>query len=193
MSPASGGGGGPQRAGRIVLVGLMGSGKSTIGRRLARRLGWPMRDSDDQLRSLTGLTARAYGQAHGTPALHQAEAEALLAALAEPGPLVIGAAASVIENSAARAALRGPGVAVVWLRGSPAVLAARFGGGAHRPIYGPDPLAVAREQAQVREPLFASVDPITIDVDRHRPARIEEAALDGLRERLPELRLGSET
>jgi shikimate kinase len=174
--------------GRIVLVGLMGSGKSTIGRRLARRLRWPMRDSDDQLRAATGLTAREFGEAHGTPALHDAEAAALLAALAMPGPAVIGAAASVIENPAARAALRGPRIAVVWLRGSPAILAARFGGQPHRPIYGPDPESVAREQARGRDPLFASVEPITIDVDRLSPAEIAEAALDAIRERLPGMR-----
>jgi shikimate kinase len=174
--------------GRIVLVGLMGSGKSTVGTLLAKRLGWPMLDSDEQLRAATGLTAREFGEAHGTPALHDAEAAALLAALALPGPAVIGAAASVIENPAARAALRGPRVAVVWLRGSPAVLAARFGGQPHRPIYGPDAATVAREQAQVRDPLFASIEPIAIDVDRLSPAEIVEAALDAIRERLPELR-----
>jgi shikimate kinase len=174
---------------RIVLVGLMGSGKSTVGGLLAKCLGWPMRDSDIQLQATTGLTAREFGQEHGTPALHEAEAAALLGALAMPGPAVIGAAASVIENPAARAALHGPRIAVVWLRGSPGVLAARFGGQPHRPIYGPEPEAVAREQAKIRDPLFASVEPITIDVDRRSPAEIVEAALDAIRERLPGVRL----
>ena len=176
---------GMDRAGRIVLVGLMGSGKSTVGALLAQRLGWPMLDSDDQLRAATGLTAREFGEAHGTAALHDAEAGALLAALERPGPAVIGAAASVIENPAARAALRGPRIAVVWLRGSPPVLAARFGGQPHRPIYGPDAEVVAREQARVRDPLFASVEPITIDVDHGSPLEIAKAALDAIRERLP--------
>ena len=175
-------------AGRIVLLGLMGSGKSTVGALLAKRLGWPLRDSDDQLGAATGLTAREFGEAHGTPSLHDAEAGALLAALAMPGPAVIGAAASVIENHAARAALRGPRIAVVWLHGSPAVLAARFGGQPHRPIYGPDPESVAREQARIRDPLFASVEPITIDVGRRSPSEIAEAALDAIRERLPGIR-----
>jgi shikimate kinase len=192
VNEPAGAGDGLGPAGMIVLVGLMGSGKSTVGGLLANRLGWPLRDSDDQLRASTGRTAREFGQAHGSPALHAAETAALLAALATPGPAVIGAAASVIENPAARDALRGPRIAVVWLHGSPAVLAARFGAQPHRPIYGPDPEDVAREQARIRDPLFASIEPITIDVDRRSAAEIVEASLDGIRERLPGLRLGGE-
>jgi shikimate kinase len=168
---------------RIVLVGLMGSGKTTVGRILAMRLGWPLLDSDAQLHATTGLTARQIRDADGTVALHEAEARALLDALAVGGQRVIGAAASVIENPGARAALSKPGVIAIWLRGSPALLAARFHS-AHRPIYGSDPEAVARDQARVRDPLFASLNPIVIDIDGRAPAEIVEAALDGLRGRL---------
>lgn len=162
----------------------MGSGKTTLGAALARRLGWPLVDSDAQLLATTGQTARQIQAALGTAALHAAEAEALVEALAEPGERVICAAASVIENPGARAALAGPGPVVIWLRASPTVLAARFAGLPHRPIYGPDPEAVARSQARVRDPLFAALRPVVIDVDERSPAEIVEAALDGVRERL---------
>jgi shikimate kinase len=171
---------------RIVIVGLMGSGKTTLGEALAERLGWPLVDSDAQLVASTGQTAREIRDAHGTAALHAAEADALLEALGAPGEWVICAAASVVENPGARAALAGPGLIVIWLRGSPAVLAARFADLPHHPIYGPDPEAVARDQARVQDPLFAALDPIVIDVDGRSPARIVEAALDGVRERLRE-------
>jgi shikimate kinase len=169
---------------RIVLVGLMGSGKTTIGSELAERLGWPFVDSDVQLRESTGRTAREIRAAQGTAALHAAEARALLDALAAPGPRVIGAAASVIEDASAREALAGPAVIAVWLRAAPAVLAERFASAAHRPIYGPDPEAVARDQARVRNPLFASINPIAVDVDHRSPPEIVEAALAAVRERL---------
>jgi shikimate kinase len=171
-------------AARVVLLGLMGSGKTTMGKALAARLGWRLLDSDVQLERSTGLTARRFREAHGTTALHRAEAAALLEALGGPGPAIIGAAASTIEDPAARSAIGGPGIIPVWLRASPAVLAARFGRKAHRPIYGADPEAVAREQARVRDPLFAALDPIVIDVDDRSPAESVEAALDAIRERL---------
>jgi len=169
---------------RVVLLGLMGSGKTTMGKALAARLGWPLVDSDVQLQRSTGLTARGFREAHGTTALHRAEAAALLEALGGPVPAIIGAAASTIEDPAARSAIGGPGIIPVWLRASPAVLAARFGRKTHRPIYGADPEAVAREQAQVRDPLFAALDPIVIEVDNRTPTESVEAALDAIRERL---------
>jgi shikimate kinase len=107
-----------------------------------------------------------------------------------PGERVICAAASVIENLAARAALREPGLLVIWLQASPALLAARFASLPHRPIYGPDPEIVARDQARVRDPLFAALEPIVIDVDGRSPAEIVEAALVAVRERLREQRGG---
>ncbi len=183
MSDPGGVGGAPQAATRVVVMGLMGSGKTTLGKRLARRLGWPLRDSDEQLRVSTGLTAREIRAAHGTEALHVAEAHALLEALGQPGPAVICAAASTIEVSAARAALTEPGVVAIWLRGAPAVLARRFAGGSHRPVYGADPEVVARDQARIRDPLFAAVDPVRIRVDGRTPAAVLERALSRLRER----------
>jgi shikimate kinase len=172
---------------QIALVGLMGSGKTTVGTAIGARLGWPVLDSDVQLRSTTGLTAREFRDARGTPALHDAEAQALLRALAQPGPGVICAAASVIENPAARQALTGRDVAVIWLRASPAVLAQRFSSALNRPIYGSNPEAVARAQAEARDPLFASLDPIIVDVDGRSPAAVIEAALGAVRGRFGKL------
>jgi shikimate kinase len=77
--------------------------------------------------------------------------------------------------------LTAPGVAVVWLRATPETLARRFSArDRHRPEYGASPEAFLAEQAARRHPLFASLDPIVIDVDRIRPAEAAARALEAL-------------
>ncbi len=129
----------------VVVTGLMGAGKTSVGGAIAARLGWPVHDSDATLLAATGRTAREIRAELGTDGLHRAEARALLDALATDESDVICAAASVIEDPAARAGLARDDVAVIWLRASPAILARRFASDdEHRPIYGPDQLEVAR-------------------------------------------------
>ena len=162
----------------MVLVGLMGSGKTSVGRRLATRLGWPLRDSDKEIEAATGLTVRELRQRDGVDAMHALEARQLLDALADPEPSVIAAAASTVEVPACREALRDPNVAVMWLRASPAALAKRFAArDRHRPEFGSSPEAFLAEQAERRDPLFASLDPIVIDVDQIRPSEAAAQAL----------------
>lgn len=93
-----------EEARHVVLIGPMGVGKTTIGRRLAERLGLRFTDSDDQLLEMVGMTARSYAAEHGVPALHEAEVEALMQALSRP-PSVIAAAASVADSPTALATL----------------------------------------------------------------------------------------
>lgn len=162
----------------VVVVGLMGSGKTSVGRRLAATLGRPLRDSDKDIEAATGQTVRELREREGLETMHEREAQQLLDALADPEPSVIAAAASTIEVAACRDAMRGPDVAVVWLRASPAVLAQRFESkDRHRPEFGSSPEAFLTEQAERRNPLFESVDPIVIDVDRIRP---DEAAAQAM-------------
>jgi shikimate kinase len=148
----------------VVLVGLMGAGKTTVGQRLAARLGWSWHDSDVDIEAATGLTVRALRDRDGVDAMHDLEAVQLLEAIAQPGPSVISAAASVVDAETCRAALSEPALAVVWLRGSPEVLATRFATADHRPAYGPSPGAFLAEQAERREPLLRLLDPIVIDI-----------------------------
>lgn len=162
----------------IVVVGLMGSGKTTLGKALAERLGRRFVDSDEQLRRTDGRTARQIETQDGVDELHRLEAVGLLDALREPAPSVIAAAASTIEDAAARDALARADVLVVWLHGSAAVLARRAAGGSHRPA---GPLAELREQVGRREPLFDRVADITVDVDDKTPAE----ALEAVRRALP--------
>ena len=164
----------------IVLLGLMGSGKTTVGRLLARRVGRPFVDSDAQLAATDGRTARRIEAEDGAAALDRAEADALLAALRDPTPSVIAAAAGVVEDRRALDVLHAPAVSAVWLRGDPAVLARRAAAGAYRP-WGPGgPEATLREQAARRGPLYASLAGVVVDITETSPEDAVDRILDGL-------------
>jgi shikimate kinase len=149
----------------LVLLGLMGAGKTSVGRRVAERLGRPLIDGDAVLEERTGgLTAAQVAEAEGIDALHQLEAEIAAEALASSTPAVIGPAASVIELDVLRDALAGH--LVVWLTGSPEHLAQKAVEKDHRPLLdGGDPVQLFREQLAVREPLIVDLADLVIDVE----------------------------
>lgn len=160
----------------------MGAGKSVVGRRLAKLLGRLWRDSDRDIEAATGLTVRELRDRDGVDAMHALEARQLLDALAEPEPSVISAAASTVDVPECRTEMTAPDVAVVWLRATPQTLARRFrSADRHRPEYGVSPEAFLAEQAARRDPLFASLDPIVIDVDAVRPNEAAARAMEALR------------
>ena len=165
----------------IVIAGLMGAGKSTVGRALAERLGRPWRDSDAEIEAATGLTVRALRDREGVDAMHAREAAQLLDALASPEPNVVSAAASTVEDAACREAMSGPDVAVAWLRAAPDVLAARFDSADdHRPAYGEATTAFLADQAARREPLAAEAGALFIDVDDLAEAEVVARVVDAL-------------
>lgn len=171
----------PRSLRHVVVVGLMGAGKSSVGRRLARQLGWAWHDSDRDIQAASGLTVRQLRDRDGVDAMHAVEARQLLDALADPAPSVISAAASTIEVPECRRALATPDVAVIWLRASPRKLARRFvTADQHRPEFGSSPEAFLTAQAKRRNPLFASLDPIVVDVDAISPGKAATQALDAL-------------
>jgi shikimate kinase len=165
----------------IVVTGLMGSGKTTVGSRLAARLGWPWRDSDSDIEAASGLTVHQLGDREGVDAMHAREAAVLLDALTTPERNVISAAASVIDSPACRAVMIEPGVAVIWLHAETALLASRFrSADDHRPVFGEVPEAFLAEQAARREPLLEGVRAHVLDVDRLTPDEEVARALEML-------------
>jgi shikimate kinase len=147
---------------RILLIGMMGSGKTTVGRALAERLEWPFLDNDGLVRGLTGREPAEIDATDGEDALHDAEVAALRAALARPGPAVIAVAGAVIDFPEERERLR-TGGHVVWLRAEPIVLRERIGSGAGRRDDATD-LEWLTARSLDREPAYRPVADQIIDV-----------------------------
>lgn len=150
---------------KVLLLGMMGSGKTTVGTALAARLGWPYLDNDVLLARSTGQTAPELLAASGSAALRAAESGVLTLLLGMPGPLVGGVPGGCVLEEADRARLQSAGCPVVWLRSSPAVLARRVGSGAGRPRLGDDPAAALQALAAERDPLFAQVASYVVEAD----------------------------
>lgn len=150
-SPASDGGGR-----HVVLVGLMGTGKSTVGRRVAARLGRAFVDSDAQVEARTGRTVREIFESDGEGVFRRLEAQALADALSQPDPSVVAAAGGVVLDPQTRERLR-QSATVVWLRADPSLLALRVTTAGHRPLLDDDPRAVLERMHEERAALYGEV------------------------------------
>ena len=149
----------------IVLVGLMATGKTSIGRPLAAELGRDLTDSDTWIETRTGRTVRELWEDGGEAAYRPLELQHLLEALDATEPLVIAAAAGTILEPEVRSRLAGPTTFTAWLRADPAWLAAKAGAKDHRPLLGDDPLGVLTEMHEERQGLYRDVADVVVDVD----------------------------
>lgn len=154
---------------RLLLVGMMGSGKSTIGRLLADATGWPYLDNDDLVARTRGATSRAIAERGGTDAVRAAESAALAIGLTQEPPCIIGVAAGTVLDPENRAKMRDGGI-VVWLDADPLTLATRAVGGAHRPWLDDDPRSWMRATAERRAPLYAELADIHADTGSEGPS-----------------------
>ena len=145
----------------IVLVGLMGTGKSTLGARLANRLQRQFLDNDVLLERQTGQTAASLQRDLGEDVLHRLEADVLLDCLDARPAAVIAAAASTVLSARVRDALHDTAF-VIWLRTDLQVLAQRLINPQTRPLSGDIGVALARQDHD-REALYASVADIVVD------------------------------
>jgi shikimate kinase len=161
---------GSMRNVHVVLVGPMAVGKSTVARRLAARLGWPVRDSDDDLQVERGFSGREFAATASVDALHRWESSHLRRSVAATRPSVVAAAASVVEDPLCREALDGQ--YVVWLRAPAATRAARMTSSGHRRSLGPDPVGALAALDPERTELYEAVADLAVDTGDADPGEI---------------------
>jgi shikimate kinase len=148
----------------LALVGLMGAGKTSVGRRCAERLGRGFVDTDEMVEATTGANVAEIFERDGEPRFRELERRAVADACASPSPLVIACGGGVVTDATNRAELRAHAF-VVWLRASPAVLGARVGAGEGRPLLTSDGPGTLERLARVREPSYEAVADAIVDTD----------------------------
>ncbi|HEX7173347.1 MAG TPA: shikimate kinase [Candidatus Limnocylindria bacterium] len=160
----------------MVLVGMMGSGKSSVGRALSERTGWPFVDNDSLVERASGMTARQLLEQRGADAMRQAESAALRAGVEIDPPAVVATAAGTILDAANRSTLAHAGL-VIWLRAPAETLAARAVGAAHRPWLEDDPVGWFERALAERDPLYAAVADLEVDTAALSPERAADQIL----------------
>jgi shikimate kinase len=163
-----------------VLVGLMGSGKTTVGRLLAERLGRRLIDTDAEVEAATGRTVREIWLSDGEPVYRRLENGAVVDALAATEPAVIAAAGGVVLSADNRRALQDSGAVVVWLSADADVLVDRALAGAHRPLLDDDPRGTLRAMAVDRDGLYREVADHVVDVGASSPDDVADAVIEVL-------------
>jgi shikimate kinase len=145
----------------LVLVGLMGAGKSTVGRRLAQKLGLPFRDADQEIEEAAGMTIPEIFAIHGERHFRDGERR-VIARLLQEGPMILATGGGAFMNEETRARIAQHGISV-WLRADLDVLMRRVRKRANRPLLQtPDPEGTMRELIALRHPVYATAD-LTVD------------------------------
>lgn len=156
----------------IALVGLMGVGKSSIGRRLAGALGLPFRDADAEVEAAAGRSIADIFAEFGEGAFRDGERK-VIARLLEEGPHVLATGGGAFMNDQTRALIKDKAVSV-WLKGDLELLARRIARKSDRPLVaGKDPLTVLNEQALVRYPFYAQADIVVETGETPHQAAVE--------------------
>jgi shikimate kinase len=142
----------------VVLVGMMGVGKSSIGRRLATRLGIPFVDADSEIEKAAGMSISDIFARHGEVAFRNGEAR-VIARLLETGPQVLATGGGAFMNEGTRAAVKAKGVSV-WLAAEFEVLMRRIAKRKNeRPmLQTDDPAQTLRQLLAQRDPVYALAD-----------------------------------
>jgi shikimate kinase len=142
----------------LVLVGMMGSGKTSVGRRLAARLGLPFVDADSEIETAAGgKTISEIFADHGEPSFRSAEAR-VIARLLDQGPQVLATGGGAFMNAETRERISMQGISV-WLRADPDVLLRRIRRRSDRPLLQTDdPEATLRQLLAERSDAYATAE-----------------------------------
>src|SRR5215475_15745306 len=162
----------------IVLVGMMGAGKSTIGRRLAARLRLPFLDADGEIEAAAGMTIPEIFELHGEPHFRDGEAR-VIARLLDGGPAVLATGGGSFMREETRSRVREKAVSV-WLKADPDIIMRRVKRRADRPLLQTaDPAATVGRLISEREPIYQHAD-LTIASREVPHDKIVDECLDAL-------------
>ncbi len=164
----------------IALVGLMGAGKSTVGRRLAERLNRKFYDSDDEIEKAAGLSVADIFALHGEAEFRRGERRVLERLLAE-APHVLATGGGAYLDPDTRASLRRNAV-TVWLNADLETLWRRVSKRSHRPLLkAPDPRGVLAKLLDERAPIYSEADLVVHSADGPHGVTVDAIveALDG--------------
>lgn len=166
----------------IVLVGLMGAGKTTVGRRLAARLNMPFKDADLEIEAAAGMSIPDIFAIYGETAFRDTERR-VIARLLREGPLVLATGGGAFMNAETRARIREEGVSV-WLKADHATLMRRVRRRSNRPLLKTsDPDETMRRLIAERHPVYAEAES-TIESNDGSHDRVVQAVLEALNDRL---------
>ena len=154
---------------------MMGSGKSTVGHALARRLRRPLLDTDAEIVAAAGMSIAQIFATHGEAWFRAKESEVISDCLATQTPAVVSLGGGAVLSEHNRLLLRSWSD-VVWLRASLDTLVTRVGTGVGRPVLAGDPERVLRRLVTERTPLYADAAGIIVDVD-DRPTQVVVAQI----------------
>ena len=140
----------------------MGVGKSTVGRRLAKKLGYPFLDSDDEVVRRTGRQVADIFTVDGEEAFRDIEASVMVELLNSHSPSVIAAAGGSILRSETRECMK-RSAAVVWMRAPVDVLVGRTSRGTHRPALADDPVGTLTKMESDRQSVYSEVADVVVD------------------------------
>lgn len=154
-----------KHASNVFLVGLMGAGKTTVGRHLARRLSKEFLDTDHEIETRTGVRVAVIFEIEGESGFRRREAETL-SRLVETSNIVLATGGGVILDPNNRELLKQHGC-VVYLHAKPLELAKRIGQDRTRPLLqGTDPRKRLEELYLIRDPLYREIADLIIDTGR---------------------------
>jgi shikimate kinase len=162
----------------IVMVGLMGAGKSSIGRRLATRLNLPFVDADTEIEAAAGCTIAEFFERHGEAAFRDGERR-VIARLLEDEPKVLATGGGAFMDAETRAAIAHAGISV-WLRADLDTLVRRTARRTDRPLLNnDDPANTLESLMETRHPVYARAD-IVVESNDGPPDETVERVADAL-------------
>ena len=160
----------------LVLVGLMGAGKTTVGQICAEKLSRPFVDTDDLASALAGMPVPEFISTFGLPAFREIECRAVVDVCASPTPLVIACGGGTPIDPDNRRRLRAAGT-VVWLQAPVEVLVERVDDGRDRPLLHGDPRTALTRLGEARQAAYEAAAHARVDTADLDPAAVAAAVI----------------